>query len=73
MAIYHHLQGYPQLQGHKRLLERLLACIIHTTQPIYIIDLNLIIYRSLPGFEPRSPGTKAATLPLTGWIVFCLS
>ena len=27
------------------------------------MDLNFIIYRSLPGFEPRSPGPKAATLP----------
>ena len=29
-----------------------------------MINLNSIIYRSLLGFEPVSPGPKAATLPL---------
>ena len=36
----------------------------YSNNTTHIIDLNSIIYRSLPGFEPSSPGPKAVTLPL---------
>ena len=53
----------PPIAG-SQLLARAIVGLYYLYNTTYIIDLNSIIYRSSPGFEPGSPGPKAATLPL---------
>ena len=45
-------------------LARVILRLYYLYNTTYIFNLNLIIYRSSTGFEPGSPGRKAATLPL---------
>ena len=53
----------PPIAG-SQLLARAIVGLYYLYNTTYIIDLNSIIYRSSPGFEPGSPGPKAAILPL---------
>ena len=59
MAIYHH---HPS-EG-SQMLAKTTISLYYLYKTTCIIDLNLIIYRSSPGFESRSLGPKVATLPL---------
>ena len=65
----------PPIAG-SQLLARAIIGLYYLYNTTYIIDLNSIIYRSSPGFEPGSPGPKAATLPLCytplTWLSSCL-
>ena len=63
MVIYHSLQGYPPIEG-AQTLAKMIVSLYYLYNTTYTIDLNLIIDLSLTGFEPVSPGPKAATLPL---------
>ena len=58
------LSGYlspPPIAGSQLLARATIS--LYYTQTIKS-NLNLIIYQSSPGFEPGSPGPKAATQPL---------
>ena len=64
------LQGYlspstrlPSIVG-SQTLARAIVSLYYSWNTICKIDLNLIVYRSSPGFEPGSPGPKGPTLPL---------
>ena len=46
-----------------KMLARAILSLYYLYNTTYIINLNSKIYRPLPGFEPGSPGPKAATLP----------
>ena len=63
----------PPIAG-SQLFARAIVGLYYLYNTTYIIDLNSIIYRSSPGFEPGSPGPKAATLPLcyTPLTIICL-
>ena len=47
-----------------QMLARAISTWYYLYNQTYTTDLNLIIYLSLPGFEPGSLGTKVATLQL---------
>ena len=61
----------PPIAG-SQLLARAIVGLFYLYNTTYIIDLNWIIYRSSPGFEPGSLGPKAATLPLCYTPLTCL-
>ena len=65
----------PPMAG-SQMLDRAIESLNYSYNTTYIINLNSIIYRHLPGFEPGSPGPKAATLPLCYTLltrIICLS
>ena len=54
----------PPIAG-SQTLARAIKNLYYSYSTTYIINLNLMIYWSSPGFEPGSPGPKEATLPLS--------
>ena len=59
------------------MLARAIVSLYYSYNTTYIVNLNLIIYLSPPGFGPGSQGPKSATLPLcytplTGAGLVCL-
>ena len=52
----------PPIKG-SQMLARMILSFFYSNNANYIIVLNWIIYGSLPGFKPKSPGPKVATLP----------
>ena len=57
------LTRLPLIAG-SQTLARAIVSLYYSYSTTYIINLNSIIPQSSPGFEPGSPGPKAATLPL---------
>ena len=67
---FYNLSGYlspprrlPPIAG-LQMLARAIVSLYYLYNTTYIIGLNSIIQQSSTGFEPRSPGPRAATLPL---------
>ena len=55
--------GLPPIAG-SQMLARSIVSLYYSYTTTYIINLNLIIYPSSPGFESESLGPKEATLSL---------
>ena len=76
MAILSPPTRLPLVAG-SQTLARVIISLYSSYKKTYIIDLNLIIHRSSPGFEPGSQGPKVATLslcyiPLTSIVLLVL-